>query len=66
MAKEILPFQKKLSLTFFSFIFLFLLVYLSQNLDLNEKLTLFEKNKFLISSNEELIDFIHTFSIFLI
>ena len=37
MAKEILPFQKKLSLTFFSFIFLVLLVYLSQNLDLNEK-----------------------------
>ena len=37
MAKEILPFQKKLSLTFFSFIFVVLLVYLSQNFGLNEK-----------------------------
>ena len=37
MAKEILPFQKKLSLAFFSFIFVILLVYLSQNFGLNEK-----------------------------
>ena len=37
MAKEILPFQKKLSLTFFSLVFVILLVYFSQNFGLNEK-----------------------------
>ena len=37
MAKEILPFQKKLRLAFFSFIVSGALIYSSQNYDLNEK-----------------------------
>ncbi|RPG42868.1 MAG: hypothetical protein CBC72_004675 [Gammaproteobacteria bacterium TMED112] len=37
MSTNILPFQKKLRLTFFSFILSGFLIYLSQSLDLNEK-----------------------------